>query len=171
MKVNVLYPQSRIIGCLLVTTILSWSSAQAAEAIRWVDLPKAIGHGKVRSDNREDRQYRVVTKAGRTYAGRELYFSPHVVSVAPSGLAILREQVAEIRIRSDDRRWKDALVAPGGAVFDSICSGGDSYCFPVGPVLLLFPVAIAATALAAPFTLSIEGIRRLLPDRVVKVAP
>jgi hypothetical protein len=102
--------------------------------------------------------------------GHKLFFPPSDVSLSDLGPIIPREQVKEIRIHRDGR-LSDALVTPGGAVLDSLCSS-DSYCFPVSPfLLLLIPVALGATAVAAPFVLPIEGIKRLLPDRVVTVAP
>jgi hypothetical protein len=155
------------IASFLVPAMLSWSTAQAADAVQWADLAKTIGQGKMRSDNREDREYRVVTKAGAIYVGHGLSFSPVGVSVGPSGVSIPREQVAEIRIRRDGR-LSDALVAPGGKILESVCEG--EYCL-FDPIMLLFvPVAIGATAVSAPFILPIEGIKRLLPDRVIKVA-
>jgi hypothetical protein len=160
------------IASLLIPAILSMSAAQAADAVQWTDLPKTIGHGKMRSDNREDRDYRVVTKAGVTHSGHQLFFSSRAVSLMPSGASVPREQVAEIRIHRD-ARLSDALVAPGGKVLDSdLCGGGGGYCFPmIDPLLLLLiPVAAGAIALTAPFILPIEGIKRLLPDRVIKVA-
>jgi hypothetical protein len=159
---------ARSITGLLLPTMLFMSTAQAADTVQWADLAKTIGHGKTRSDNREDREYRVVTKAGAIYVGQGLSFSPVAVSVNPLGLSIPREQVAEIRIHRD-RRLTDALVAPGGKVMDSICGGDLQYCFVL--FLPLIPVAIGAMALAAPLILPIEGVKRLLPDRVVKVAP
>jgi hypothetical protein len=84
---------------------------------------------------------------------------------------IPREQVAEIRIHRD-AKLSDALMKPGGMVFDPLCGGGDGFCLLIGPfVLLLIPVAIGITAAAAPFVLPIEGVKRLLPDRVIKVTP
>jgi hypothetical protein len=159
------------IASLLIPAILSMSAAQAADAVQWTDLPKTIGHGKMRSDDREDRDYRVVTKAGVTYSGHKLFFGPRAVSLMPSGASVTREQVAEIRIHRD-ARLHDALVAPGGKILYSVCGGYYDYCIPAivfAPVLL--PVALGATAAAAPFILPIEGIKRLLPDRVIKVAP
>jgi hypothetical protein len=159
------------IASLLVPAILSLSTAGAADPVPWADLAKTVGHGKMRSDEREDREYRVATKAGISYVGHQIFIGPNGVSFAPSGPMIPREQVAEIRIHRDALLW-DALKRPGGAVFDPLCGGGGGYCFLVGPfVLLLIPVAIGITAAAAPFVLPIEGIKRLLPDRVIKVTP
>lgn len=149
--------------------MLSLSTAQAADAVQWTDLPKKIGHGKMRPDNREDRQYRVLTKDGRSYVGYKLFFSPRDVSLSDSGPVIPREQVREIRIHRD-RRFRDALVAPASAIVDSVCSG-EEYCLVSPLVLLLIPLTLGATAVAAPFLLPIEGIKRLLPDTVVTVAP
>src|SRR5271156_38997 len=70
MKANALQFTSRIVAGLL-----SLSMAQAADAVRWNDLPNKIGHGKMRSDDREDRQYRIITKDGLTHVGYALIFS------------------------------------------------------------------------------------------------
>lgn len=169
MKTNKL----RITATLLVPAILSLSMAQAAQPVQWNDLPKKIGRGKMRSDEREDRQYRVVTKDGRIHAGYALTFSPIDVTVLPSGPTIPREQVTEIRIHRDGR-LSDALIAPAGKVFDSLykCTSEDYGCLFVGPWMLpLIPLATGVTAAATPIVLPIEGIKRLLPDKVIKVAP
>jgi len=162
---------SRCFALRSIAVLLSLSTAWAADPVPWADLVKTIGHGKMRSDGREDREYRVVTKAGSGYVGHQIYIGPNGLSFAPSGAIIPREQVAEIRIHRD-ARLSDALLSPGGKVFDSLCSGGDSYCFLVSPIVfLLIPAAIGITAAAAPFVLPIEGVKRLLPDRVIKVTP
>jgi len=46
----------------------------AAESVQWSDLPQKIGHGKMRSDGREDREYRVVTEEGAIHKGYALFF-------------------------------------------------------------------------------------------------
>jgi hypothetical protein len=166
MKTN----KPRITAALLVPAMLSLSMAQAAQPVPWDDLPKNIGRGKMRSDGREDRQYRVVTKDGLVHAGYALTFSPVGVKVSPLEPSIPREQVREIRIHRD-QLLSDALKAPAARVFDPLCHSEVS-CFILGPfVLPLIPVAIGITAGAAPIVLPIEGIKRLLPDKVIKVAP
>jgi hypothetical protein len=159
---------SGTITSFLVPAMLSLSTAQAADPVQWTDLSKKIGHGKIRSDNREDRQYRVITKDGLTYTGYKLLFNPRDVSLSESGPTIPREQVKEIRIHHDGR-FRDALVAPAGAMLRPFFC---DYCLSgifLAPAII--PVAFGATAVAAPVTLPIEGIKRLLPDRVVNVAP
>lgn len=160
---------TRTIAGLLIPAMLFMSTARAADAVQWSDLAKAIGHGKMRSDNREDREYRVVTKAGAIYVGQGLSFSPVAVSVEPLGLSIPHERVAEIRIHRDGL-LSDALVLHGGKLLDPTCGRG-GYCLPSPILFFVMPVALGATAVAASFIVPIEGVRRLLPDRVVKVAP
>ena len=164
---------SKLIAVSLVAVMSCLTTIQAAAPVQWSELPKKIGRGKMRSDGREDCQYRVVTKNGTTYVAQGIVFSPDHVRITPAGPSVPREQVAEIRIRRD-RRLSDALLAPGAAVFPSPCRGED-WCFPVGPSVLLLipaiPLALGADAVTAPFILPIEGIRRLLPDKVIKVAP
>jgi hypothetical protein len=158
---------SRIVASLLV---LSLSMAQAAESVQWNDLPKKIGHGRMRSDGRENRQYRVVTREGVIHAGYELIFSPIGVKISPSGPLIPREQVMEIRIHRDGR-FSDALWAPGGVIVNGLCGNDDlGFCFLDPFVLLSLPVDFGLSLAAAPITLPIEGIKHLWPDKVVKVA-
>jgi hypothetical protein len=164
MKTNPRRFASRTNTSFLVSVMLSLSTAQAAEPVQWTDLPKKIGHGKIRSDNREDRQYRVVTKDGRTYVGYKLFFRPNDVSLSESGPTIPREQVAEIRIHRDGR-LSDALYAPAGPIVDD----HGVFLTPFG--LLLLPVLWGVMAVAAPVVLPLEGVKRLLPDRVFTVAP
>ena len=169
MKANTERFAARTTAGLLIPAMLFMSTARAADAVQWADLAKAIGHGKMRSDNSEDREYRVVTKADAIYVGERLSFSPIAVSVGRLGLSIPREQVAEIRIRRDGL-WSDALVLHGGKLLDPTCGRG-GYCLPSPILFFIMPVALGATAVAASFILPIEGVKRLLPDRVVKVAP
>jgi hypothetical protein len=159
----------RFAAGLLVPAMLFMSTAQGADTVQWADLGKTIGHGKMRSDNREDREYRVVTKAGAIYVGQGLSFNPVAVSVDRLGPSIPREDVAEIRIHRDGL-LSDALVLHGGRLLDSTCGRG-GYCLPSPILFFIMPLALGATALAASFILPIEGVKRLLPDRVVKVAP
>jgi hypothetical protein len=154
---------------LLLPAMLFTSTARAADRVQWADLAKTIGHGKMRSDNREDREYRVVTKAGAIFVGQGLSFSPVGVSVNPSGLSISRERVAEIRVHRD-RLLPDALVLHGGKLLDPTCGRG-GYCLPSPILFFVMPIALGATAVVASFIIPIEGVRRLLPDRVVRVAP
>jgi hypothetical protein len=163
MKTNKL----RITATLLVPAMLSLSTAHAAEPVQWNDLPQKLGRGKMRSDGREDRQYRVVTKDGVIHTGYALAFSARDVKVSPSEPAIPREQVTEIRIHRRHGPVSDALMAPAGKIFDN-----DDVGVFFSPLVLLFiPVAIGITAVTAPIVLPIEGIKRLLPDKVIKVAP
>jgi hypothetical protein len=160
---------------VLVPAMLSLSTAQAADAVQWIDLPKKIGKGKMRTDGREDRQYRVVTKDGQIYAGYRLLFGPASVRLSDSGPQIPREKVTEIQIHRDGR-LRDALFAPGGEamalILKPVCGGDLDYCLPLLLfVPLLAPVALGVSAAAAPIVLPIQGIKRLLPDKVIKVAP
>jgi len=156
---------SRIVAGCLVPAILSMPLAHAAEGVSWNDLPKQIGKGKLRPDGREAREYHVVTKSGVTYTGHQLLFSPDDVRLTESGPAIPREQVSEIRYRPDER-VSDALLAPANALVSGdprVVSG------PLG--LIVVPVLAGVTAAASPVVLSVQGVKWLLPDTVVKVAP
>ena len=164
MKTNKRRFPAGIVAGLLAPAILFLPTAQAADAVQWADLPKKIGHGKLRSDERENRRYSVVTKDGQTEIAYTLSFSATDVRLNESGPSIPREQVAEIRIHRDGR-WLDAFFAPAGAILD-VCSG-EGYVL----VFLAMPVALGVTVAASPITLPIEGVKRLLPDKVIKVAP
>jgi hypothetical protein len=158
MKTN----KSRITAVLLA---FSLSIAQAAEPVKWDDLSmKVWGRHK-------DREYRVVTKDGTVHKGYELAFNSAGVRVSPSEPPIPREQLKEIRIHRT-RRLADALMAPGDRVFGPLCGGGEFGCFLLwvfAPIAI--PVGVGMDVAAAPIILPIEGIRRLLPDKVIKVAP
>ena len=154
---------------LLLT--LSCAMAQAGEDVKWSDLPQRIGHGKMRSDGREDRQYRVITKTGQTYNGNQLTFWPESVVVGSNPAAIPREQVAEIRIRRD-KRLTDALMAPASAIVCGISGPCDGeWIFHPLEMLTAITIGPVVWVATAPVVLPIEGIRRLLPDKVFKVAP
>jgi hypothetical protein len=155
---------SRIIAGMLLPAILTLSPAQAADAVQWDDLPKKIG-GKIRTDNPDRHQYRVVTKDGQTYADSALFFGPSSVSLSESGPAIPREQVTEIRIHRYGPLW-EALFRPAVTIAPGSNDEGIIFEAP-----FLLPIWLAITAVAAPIVLPVEGVKRLLPDRVFKVAP
>lgn len=163
---------SRLIALLLVLMLLSLSSTRAAESVRWTDLPKKIGRGKMRADGREGRQYRVVTKDGLSHVGYKLMFGPNNVRLTDSGPSIPREQVAEIRIHRDGR-LADALRAPGSALASGLIGSDEAWLVSWKVLLLpvLIPVALGADAAAVPVVIPIHAIQRHLPDKVIRVAP
>ena len=164
---------SRIIAAGLVPAVLFLTTflaptAIAGDAVPWNDLPKKIGRGKMRRDNREDREYRVVTKDGLIHTGYELRFSPTDVRLGTSGTGIPRDQIAEIRVHRDGS-LVDAIFAPARRF---VPGGHDDW--DIRPLLflpLLVPIILGVTAATAPVVLPVQGIKRLLPDRVVRVAP
>jgi hypothetical protein len=160
---------SRIIAGLLVPAVLSLTTAIAGDAVPWNDLPKKIGRGKMRTDSREDRQYRVVTKDGLIHVGYKLLFSPKDVRLADSGASISREDVVEIRIHRD-ALLADALGAPAAVLLPS-GGGAGGWDFGNPWQLLLLPVGLGVVVATAPVVLPIQGFKRLLPDRVIRVAP
>ena len=137
--------------------ILSTSTLFAADAVQWDDLQKQV--------KGRDNTYTVVTKSGGTYKGRDLIFGPTDVKFADSGPSIARDQVTEIWIRHD-KRWAETIGAPADAILPH---DGELLLTPL--VIPLIPVMLGITAASAPVTLAIEGIRRLLPATVIKVAP
>jgi len=152
---------TRNLATFVFPAALSIAIAQAAEPVQWTNLPAKVGGGAVK-----DRQYRVVTKTGQTYTSHELVFRPDAVNVG--GHSIRREQVAEIRLHRD-RRLSEALLAPANAMMDHTfgkCT--DDSCLPL--LVVAIPVWLAAIPATAPVVLPIEGIKRLVPDKVIKVA-
>jgi hypothetical protein len=146
-----------LIAGLLLPAILCVSTMEAAETVPWLDVPKKIGHTKVMPD------CSITTKAGQTYHGRQLTFSPVDVRI-DSGPAIPREQVAEIRIRRHES-WPDAFFAPAGKIV------GEGWILLTPLALPLIPVLIGVTVAAAPVVFVIEGVKRLRPAKVIRVAP
>ena len=139
---------------LVLTPILVISSAQAADAVRWEDLPKKIGNGKAR-------EYTIVTKDGNTRKGQRLNFFPKVVSLDYKSY-IPREDIAEFRIHHH-QEMSEAALGPCGKLFG-----------PIEWVVYIPPMALVmgATCIAMePPATVVEAVRRLLPDKVIKVAP
>jgi hypothetical protein len=156
--------------------MLGLTTLQAATEVQWLDLQSKIGHGKKGPDGREDRQYRVVTKDAHTHVGYKIIFTSADVRVADTDPAIPREQVKEIRVRRAVSFW-DALFGPAAAFFSASGAfdngGGGSWDFGIDPVQIIFllPVALAVTAVAAPFALPSDAVKRFRPDKVFRVAP
>jgi hypothetical protein len=148
---------------VLLTSILALSSAQAADAVRWEDLPKKIGHSK---SEHIDREFTVVTRDGNTRKGHGIILDPKGVQFSDGSTAIPREEVAEIRIHHHER-MSEAAEAPTAAVFSKLDEG---WIFT--PLfLLVIPAMCGVYAATAPPAIVVEGFRRMLPDKVVKVEP
>ena len=140
---------------LLLASILASSSAHAADAVRWEDLPKKIGTGY-------GRQYTVVTRDGNSRKGIALAFRPQGVLLNDSVHEISRDDVSEIRIHHHL-----AFDAASGRPMDRLFSAaGYTSAFAI-----LFVLAIPIYVITAPPAIAVEGIRRMLPDKVIKVAP
>jgi len=170
MNTNTRRLTSRIAAGLLVPAMLSVSTAQAAEAVPWDELPKKLELNRIHG-KRPNRQYHVVTTDGKTYADYGLVFSPTDVKLMYAGSSIPREQVKEIRISRHGRFW-DAFFVPADALLTRI-GGEDAFVLLLIPPisLVMVPLSVGLTAAAAPIVLPTEGIKRLLPDNVIQVAP
>ena len=140
---------------VLVAPILAISTAQAAEAVRWDDLPKKMG-------DRKAHKYTIVTKEGARQKARQLLFSAKGVKFG--GTEIPREEVAEIRIHHH-LAMGEASGVPAFKVFSHVGESGIIF-FPI-----MVPAFAALYAVTAPPALAVEGIWRMLPDKVIKVAP
>ena len=159
---------SRINVGLLISTTLSLTTAVARDAVPWTDLPKKIGHGKMRTDEREDRQYRVVMKDGSTHFGYKIIFSSNGVRLDTSGPELPRDQIVEIGIHRDGL-LTDEIFTPARKFMPAARDDYDIRPLLLMPVLL--PFLLGVTAATAPVVLPIQGVKRLLPDKVIKVAP
>lgn len=146
-----------IVAGLLLPAILSLGTARAAETLTWPELPDKIGN--------QGADYSVVTKTGDNVRGRQLVFKPLGVFVAGPDSFVAQEQVAQIRIRHHES-WKEVIVAPAAHMIAS----APSMISPVG-IWFLVPAGARVTVVTAPFTLAIAGLRRLLPAKVIKLAP
>jgi len=139
---------SRFVALSMVPVLLSLSTAQAAKPIQWKDLGKKIGHGRLGTDGREDREYRVMTKDGAMHADRRLHVFSTGIQLGEAGPMVSRDQVVEIRIHHH-RPGLDILLAPAEALFSGVGEGdGSGYDFgPVDPwLLMLVPVALGVDA-------------------------
>lgn len=172
MKSHLLRSAARTLAIFLIQTTLSLSTAQASENVAWSELSQKIERDDARSAMPEDHQYRVRTKDGKTHTGHAFILSPSGVRVDVTGPPILREQVTEITVRRTKSLLHEIFAPAGAVVGGAVCGASDGYCFP-SPVMviLVLPVALAITAAAAPITLSIHGIRKLLSGKTYKVAP
>jgi len=170
MNTNTRRLASRIAVGLLVPAMLSVPTAQAAEAVAWDELPKKLELDGTHS-KRPYRRYRVLTTDGKTHVDHGLVFTPTDVKLMYTGSSIPREQVKEIRI-SRHGRFGEAFFAPARALLNRIGDDDWALLLLVSPFsFILIPVSLGVTAAAAPIVLPIEGIKRLLPEKVIQVAP
>jgi hypothetical protein len=156
---------------LFATAILLTSSARAAEVVSWDDLPEKIGHGKrvytldgmVMGYSREDRSYTIVTTSGKKFRLRSMGI--YREGVRGDGQDIPGDRIVEIRIHHTGR-FTDPLTQS----FDGLLKAYLLFSH-VGLAVpeVVIPTGIAY-GLATPVPLiAIEGIRRLLPAKVIKV--
>jgi hypothetical protein len=160
MKHNQQLLNFRIAVGLMIPALLWVPVMQAAELVRWEDLPRKISSRPLST------QYRIVTKRGDSHVGFDPVFSPSDVRFRESSSPIPREDVAEIRIHPVREPWWELLFFIAEAPIGAELVGLDPFL-----AIVLEPVAVAAAIAAAPIILPIEGVKRLLPDRVLKIAP
>jgi hypothetical protein len=135
----------------------------AADTVRLSDLPERIGQGKLDNQGREDREYTIITKAGTTYRSRHVMFIAGKIELS-SGLMIPIGDLAQIRVKHH-KEWSYAIAAPGLAM----CGDGEIFLTPLA--IPLIPALLVVTAVTAPVTISVEGVKRLLPAKVITVKP
>jgi hypothetical protein len=136
---------------------------QAEETIHWDDLTKIINDGK----HDESREYTIVTESGLKLKTKELSISQAALQVLQPYQLIPHDQVKEVQVRHRGRLSYFAWI------LNKYCDGrGDEYgCLFDPTVLILLPIDLAYGAAATPLMLPIEGVRRLLPAKIYKIAP
>ncbi len=164
----------RLVAGALLPAILSVSTLQAAETVRWAELPSKLWHDKPPYGVTADREYSIVTKTGEIYRGRKLVFSPwNTASVTDSGPSFSGEEVAEVRIRHH-LPWGEAIALPVFKVVFKVVDeidGSEERLLPSPAVYLSVPVLIGVGVATAPVVAVVEGIRRMRPARVIKIVP
>jgi hypothetical protein len=153
--------------------VWSGSAARAADPVSWDDLPAKIGHGKAvfsidfdGNSQREDRAFTVVTTAGeKVHLNSMGIDNTHLWG---DGFDIPREQVDEVRIRHKGSFNEVITQSVEGGLF--VCNHLGKACEHAAVFIAVIPVAVAYGIVSTIPCLAIEGIRRLLPAKTIKVA-
>jgi hypothetical protein len=156
----------------LVGLALLATSARAHEVVSWDNLPRAIGHGRpvftldfFEENSQEDRAFTVVTTNHEQVRFRSMGVdADHVWG---SGHDIPAASVAEVRIRHNGA-FNDPLTQSFQAGF-FMCEHLGTSCEHAPILIAMIPVCLAVGVASTLPALVVEGIRRLLPARVIKV--
>ena len=144
--------------------IASVSTIHAADAVGRSDLGKAVGQGKLDSEDREDREYTLITRNGTAYRSRHLVFLGSDKILVSTGVLVPFGDVAKIQIKHH-KEWGEAIGQPA-----RVLPAGEDLIF--SPLLIPWLAgALLITGATAPVTVAAEGIRRLLPAKVITVKP
>jgi hypothetical protein len=157
------------LALIAFVSLVSMGAGQAAEKIRYEEIPDHIGRfGEVLAY----RGFTVVTIDGTKYQGRQLRLeADHVVLFRDAGMgdSVPSEQVERIEIRQTGRYIHHVLYSAlvpllFGAV---ICQDSGSACLFI--VSALFSPTLAYTAVTAPFFLAADAIGFFLPPKVYEI--
>jgi hypothetical protein len=154
-----------LLGLVLFTT----TAARAQEVVPWEGLSKAIGHGHqiltYDGSYQEDRTFTVVTTSGENVSFRTL--SIDAQHLWGDGHDIPGDSVAEVRILHQGG-FNDPLKQIVQS-FVSMCRPLDKFCDDPAATFVMIPVSTAVGVVSTLPALTVEGFRRLLPARVIKV--
>jgi hypothetical protein len=147
--------------------------ARAADVVSWNDLPEKIGLGKsvftldslLAERYRQDRAYTVVTTTGEKVNFRAMGIDGQHLWGA--GNDIPGNRVSEVRIYHKGRFADPLTEAFRGGIF--LCGHLDSACDDALGFVAVIPLAVGYGVVSTVPLIVIEGIRRLLPARVIKV--
>jgi hypothetical protein len=146
----------KLTNCVLLSAMLVAPLVRAEETVQWGDLPKIVE----KAQRTGSREFTVVTKTGEKKKGRQLLISTSGLEVGPNWRRIPRDEVVEIQVRHRGR------LSYFGRVF-ATCEE----CLLTPVVFLMVPLDLAYGAAATPPMLVVESVRRLMPPKVLKIAP
>jgi hypothetical protein len=160
---------------LAVVTVLTAGLSEAAETIRYEEIPQHLGNfGSVL----EHRGFKVVTLDGKEHSGRRLRLEPHQVWVfrGKASESLSSDQISRIEISQGGRFFHHvvigAILPPALAAF--VCGGG-ILADGTYPMACIIPLTVLASpvwaylAVTAPFYLASDGVAFLIPPKVYEI--
>jgi hypothetical protein len=155
--------RSRKIAAILLLTIACASMADAAESVRWEDLPKRIR-------KQSSRDFVVVTKDGARFRGRDICFGRSDLRLSchdiPDTL-IAREDVAQIVIRQKGRY--SGMVGHGSERLANALWHAPGLRNIFGLLFVDIPVVLAWVGVEAAVLVPAEGLSRLVPTKLIEI--
>jgi hypothetical protein len=155
---------------IALVSVASVGAGQAADKIRYEDIPQHIGRfGTVLNH----RGFTVVTVDGNEYQSRTMRLEADHVELfhgAGPGQKLPSEHIARIEIRQTGRYFHhvtESAVIP--FLLGAFASAGDCGMACFVPVTALFSPVWAYTAVTAPFFLAADAIGFLLPPKVFEI--
>jgi hypothetical protein len=163
MRIKFNSARSRRIAGVLLLTIACGSMAEAAEKVRWEDLPKRIR-------KQSNRDFVVVTKDGARFRGRDICFGRSDLRLSchdiPDTL-IAREDVSQIVIRQKGRY--SGMVGHGSEGLANALWHAPGLRNVFGFLFFDIPAVLAWVGAEAAVLLPMEGVARLVPAKVFEV--